>query len=154
MELMEEEAVHPGRMALMLHVQEEALFACIANNNPVEALEVASLPGVTGTGYSDEVGNTALHLISRSEQFLVCALTLIAKGADLNKTNSSGQSALFYSMWFDQDRLVDVLLESGAQHELEDINESTPLFASAENDSLKVGIDLMTRHPRFEMSRI
>lgn len=84
----------------------------------------------------DSEGNTALHWGARNNAFLSVKLLLeISRKNDawLNHRNSRGETALFVASAQGFDRALTPLFEFGAQINIPDLSQRTPLIAAAEH---------------------
>jgi ankyrin repeat protein len=94
--------------------------------NSVENLEVAKLLIENGADLAkrDEKGSTALHMACEEGEVDVVQLLIDAK-ADVNAQNNDGRTPL---MWVKEGLLAKLLIENGADLEVEDDTGSTTLY--------------------------
>ncbi len=80
--------------------------------------------GAAVDGAHDAQGNTALMGVC-FKGYLPIAQTLIDAGADVNRRNSVGQTALMMAALFNQGEIIDLLLENGADASVTDAANNT-----------------------------
>ena len=103
-------AIPPGSAAVH--------FACLSDNGPI--LQLLLRCGATADNPDDE-GNLPLHVAAHHSQFFTqtnCAWLLLNLPVPLDATNNQGRTALRLAVEGGVDRLVELLLASGARQDI------------------------------------
>ncbi|PVH90468.1 hypothetical protein DM02DRAFT_734565 [Periconia macrospinosa] len=101
------------------------------------------LQGGANPNASDKVKRTALHKAARRSNYPIVRLLLDADNIDIDAVDIDGETALHDASYADGESVVQLLIESGANINVESKKGWTPLHTAASKNACKAVIKLL-----------